>query len=302
MDPLSPTTSPLAALADGAPPEWAPGWLPDALPLMAAVSALYVAWQIDGFRQTLASIGARIDLALAAFARLHHLPRRLRWFLDQLFQAGVKNLHVVLLVGLFMGMIVALQTGIELAKFGQEDQIGTIVAASMTREMGPFITAIVLAATTGSALAAELGTMSVSDELSALEVMSIDRTSFLVVPRISSLMVIAPVLTVLCDTIGIIGGGFVATSQLGVGWPQYASTAFDALQEKGGLIPLPMDVYAGLLKSFVFGGIIAVISCASGLEARGGALGVGRATSRAVRDSIIAVIIANYFLTWFLYR
>ena len=74
MDLLSPTTGPLAALADGAPPEWAPGWLPDALPLMAVVSALYVAWQIDGFRQTLASIGSRIDLALAAFARLHHLP------------------------------------------------------------------------------------------------------------------------------------------------------------------------------------------------------------------------------------
>ena len=250
----------------------------------------------------IADLGFRLELLLLVLGRLHHVPRRLRWLVEQLYGAAIQTLGVVLLVGLFMGMIVALQTGIELAKFGQEDQIGTIVAASMTREMGPFITAIVLAATTGSALAAELGTMSVSDELSALEVMSIDRTSFLVVPRISSLMVIAPVLTVLCDTIGIIGGGFVATSQLGVGWPQYASTAFDALQEKGGLIPLPMDVYAGLLKSFVFGGIIAVISCASGLEARGGALGVGRATSRAVRDSIIAVIIANYFLTWFLYR
>ncbi|MEO0663529.1 MAG: ABC transporter permease, partial [Planctomycetota bacterium] len=203
---------------------------------------------------------------------------------------------------LFMGMIVSLQTGIELSKFGQQDQIGTIVAASMTREMGPFITAVILAATTGSALAAEIGTMSVSDELAALRVMSVDRTSFLIVPRVVSLMVIAPVLTVLCDTIGIVGGGFVASSQLDVGWPQFTNTVFEALQEKGAVIPLPMDVYAGLLKSFVFGGIIAVISCASGLEARGGALGVGRATSQAVRDSVIAVIVSNYIMTWFLYR
>lgn len=291
----------MALLTDDLP-AWAPSWLPDVLPLAFAIGVVYVLWQSRTFRETVASIGSLIDLAWEALTRVHHLPKRGRWFMEQLYAAGVKNLHVVLLVGLFMGMIVGLQTGIELARFGQEDQIGTIVAASMTREMGPFITAIVLAATTGSALAAELGTMSVSDELAALRVMSVDRVSFLIVPRIASLMVIAPTLTILCDAVGILGGGFVASSQLGVGWSQYTTTALEALQEKGGLIPLPMDVYAGLLKSFVFGAIIAVISCASGLEARGGALGVGRATSRAVRDSIIAVIIANYFLTWFLYR
>ncbi len=286
----------------GAGPAWAPAWLPDALPLAFAAGVFYILWQVERVREGIASVGSRIDLAWSALIRLHHLPKRLRWLLEQLYQSGIQNLHVVLLVGLFMGMIVSLQTGIELARFGQEGQIGTIVAASMTREMGPFITAIVLAATTGSALAAELGTMSVSDELDALDVMSVDKVSFLVLPRIVALMVIGPVLTVLCDAIGIFGGGFVATSQLGVGWSQYTTTALEALQEQGGLIPLPMDVYSGLLKAIVFGGIIAVISCASGLEARGGALGVGRATSRAVRDSIIAVIIANYFLTFFLYR
>lgn len=288
------------ALADL--PSWAPAWLPDLLPLLFAAGVFYVLWQLERTREAIATVGSRIDLAWAALVRVHHLPKRMRWFFEQLYQSGIQNLHVVLLVGLFMGMIVSLQTGIELARFGQEGQIGTIVAASMTREMGPFITAIVLAATTGSALAAELGTMSVSDELAALDVMSVDKVSFLVLPRIAALMIIGPVLTVLCDTIGIFGGGFVATSQLGVGWGQFIATALEALQEQGGVIPVPMDVYAGLLKSFVFGGIIAVISCASGLEARGGALGVGRATSRAVRDSIIAVIVANYFLTFFLYR
>ncbi|MFT5731681.1 MAG: phospholipid/cholesterol/gamma-HCH transport system permease protein [Planctomycetota bacterium] len=291
-----------ARAQEAALPDWAPAWLPDALPIAFTIGVFYVLWQTERFRAAVANLGSRMDLAWAALVRVHHLPKRLRWFFEQLYQSGIQNLHVVLLVGLFMGMIVSLQTGIELARFGQEGQIGTIVAASMTREMGPFITAIVLAATTGSALAAELGTMSVSDELAALDVMSVDKVSFLVLPRIAALMIIAPVLTVLCDTIGIFGGGFVATSQLGVGWSQFTTTAIEALQEQGGVIPVPMDVFSGLLKSIVFGAIIAVISCASGLEARGGALGVGRATSRAVRDSIIAVIVANYFLTFFLYR
>jgi phospholipid/cholesterol/gamma-HCH transport system permease protein len=294
---IVPVMTPLAQLLAAAP-----GWLADALPFAFVAGLVYVLMQASWFRATVVEMGSTLELAAATAMRLHHLPRRSRWLMEQLFAAGVRNMHVVLLVGLFMGMIVSLQTGIELSRFGQQDQIGTIVAASMTREMGPFITSVVLAATTGSALAAELGTMSVSDELSALEVMSVDRTSFLVVPRVAALMIIAPVLTILCDTIGIVGGGFVASSQLGVPLAQYTESALDALQEKGALIPVPMDVYSGLFKSVIFGGLIAIISCASGLVARGGALGVGRATSRAVRDSIIAVIVANYFLTWFLYR
>jgi phospholipid/cholesterol/gamma-HCH transport system permease protein len=199
-------------------------------------------------------------------------------------------------------MIVALQTGLELASFGQQDQIGTIVALSMCREMGPFITATILAATVGSSMAAELGTMSVSEELSALEVMSIDRTSYLVLPRVLGLTVMAPLLTVLCNTIGIVGGAFVAESQLNVGSSLYWDSAVEALQDTGSWTGLPKDVYSGLSKSLVFGLIVAIISCAAGLQARSGALGVGNATRKAVRDSIIAVIVANYFLSWFFFQ
>lgn len=276
--------------------------LSDLMGLAFAASVLYVLFQLRTFREFLRESGFRLELVLAVLARAHHLPKRKRWFVDQLYTYGIGNLHVVLLVGLFIGMIVSLQTGIELARFGQQDQIGFIVAASMAREMGPFITAVILAATVGSALAAELGTMSVSDELSALEVLSVDRTSLLVVPRVFALMVICPTLTVLCDTIGILGGGFVAGSQLNVGWTMYVDSAIEALQGQGRILPLPKDVYAGLFKAFVFGGIVGAISCACGLKATGGALGVGRATSRAVRDSIIAVIVANYFLTWMIYK
>lgn len=270
--------------------------------LLFLASLAFVIWQSKGVRDYFEEVGFRLVLAVQVVARLGHLPRRRRWTVEQIYRAGIGNLHVVLLVGLFIGMIVSLQTGIELARFGQQDQIGYIVAATMAREMGPFITAIILAATTGSALAAELGTMRVSDELSALDVMSIDDRSFLVLPRVVALTVIAPMLAVICDMIGVLGGGLVASSQLGVGFTLYIDSALEGLTSKGEWIPLPKDVYAGLFKASVFGAIVGIISCACGLKASGGALGVGQATSRAVRDSIIAVILANYFLTWMIYQ
>lgn len=266
------------------------------------LSLAYTAWQARSVREFFQEVGFRLGLGAAACARLWHLPRRRRWTLEQLYRAGIGNLHVVLLVGLFIGMIVSLQTGIELARFGQQDQIGFIVAATMAREMGPFITAVILAATTGSAMAAELGTMKVSDELSALDVMSVDAVSLLVLPRIVAMTVIAPMLALVCDFIGVMGGGLVASSQLGVGWTLYLDSAIEALTKKGVAFPLPKDIYAGMFKAGVFGVIVSTISCACGMQARGGALGVGQATSRAVRDSIIAVIIANYFLTWLIYQ
>lgn len=248
------------------------------------------------------SIGYQIDLFLQVLMRLGSVLARRRPIADQLFQSAIQTVHVVLLVGVFMGMIVSLQTGIELARIGQQDQIGTIVAVSMAREMGPFITATVLAATAGSSMAAEIATMAVSDELAALEVLSIDRVRFLVMPRLVALAIAAPLLTILCDTIGIFGGGFVAQSQLNVTFQLYMDSAIEALRDPGSIVALPKDVYSGLLKAFVFGILIAVIGCSSGLKARGGALGVGIATRQAVRDSIITIIIANYFMTWFMYQ
>ncbi len=277
------------------------GFGTDLFILALAVGVAFLLWPVSFFQGFLKETGERLLLAGAVILRVHHLPKRGRWFFSQMFSAGIGNVHVVLLVGLFIGMILAMQTGVELARYGQQEQVGFLVAASMAREMGPFVTAIILAATFGSALAAELGTMSVSDELTALEVLSIDHVSFLVLPRVLALMVMCPLLTIFCDGVGILGGGFISVAQLNVTWDMYLDTAFSALETKAQLIPIPKDVYAGLFKSFVFGGLIAIVSCSSGLSARGGALGVGRATSRAVRDSIIVTIIANYFLTWIMY-
>lgn len=246
-------------------------------------------------------MGFRVELFLQTLMRLGSILARRRLIAEMMISLGLQMTHVVLFVGLFMGMIVALQTGIELSRIGQQDQIGVIVAISMAREMGPFITATILAATSGSSMAAELGTMSVSDELAALETMSIDRYKLLILPRVVALGVMCPVLTVFCDAIGILGGGLVASTQLNVGWDLYSETAIDALRPVSGWLDLPYDVYSGLLKAFVFGIIIAVISCSEGVRARGGALGVGLATRSAVRDSIIFVIIANYMISQLLY-
>jgi len=256
---------------------------------------------LNGIRRATDAAGYRVELFVSVFPRLPALWKRRAMVSDQLYVGGIKVVHVVLLVGFSIGMVVSLQTGLELARIGQQDQIGTLVALSMAREMGPFITATILAAAVGSSLAAELGTMAVSEELAALEVLSIDRVSYLVMPRVVALAILCPTLTILCDTVGIVGGGFVARSQLGVGMQLYYSSAIESLQDTSSL-GVPKDVYAGLFKAFVFGTVIAVISCASGIQAQGGALGVGNATRSAVRDSIILVIILNYFMTWFFYQ
>jgi phospholipid/cholesterol/gamma-HCH transport system permease protein len=246
--------------------------------------------------------GYRMELFGGVLARLPSVWKRRGLVADQFYVGGIKVLHVVLLVGLSMGMVVSLQTGIELSRIGQQDQIGTLVALSMAREMGPFVTATVLAAAVGSSLAAELGTMAVSEELAALEVLSVDRVSFLVLPRVVALAVLCPILTILCDAVGIIGGSFVAQSQLGVEYSLYFDTVVEALKAPAVMLPVPKDIYAGLFKSFIFGIIISVVSCGAGILARGGALGVGSATRAAVRDSIILVIVTNYFMSWFFYR
>lgn len=248
------------------------------------------------------SAGYRLELFLQVLLRLPQIWKRRSLIGDQFFTGGIKVLHVVLLVGFSIGMVVSLQTGLELSRIGQQDRIGTLVALSMAREMGPFITSTVLSAAVGSALAAELGTMAVSEELAALEVLSIDRIAYLVMPRVVALAVLCPTLTILCDAVGIIGGGLVARSQLGVGATLYYDTVIEALQTQAELLPVPKDIYTGLAKSLVFGIVIAVISCSAGILARGGALAVGSATRAAVRDSIILVIILNYFMTWFFYQ
>ncbi len=243
--------------------------------------------------------GYTTSLLLNSWARVHHLRRRWRFFMDQAFAIGVRALPVTMVVALFAGMILALQTGIELMRLGQGNMIGTITALSMCREMGPFMTALILAATVGSSMAAEIGTMKVSDEVTALDVMSVDKVSYLVVPRVLALTIMCPILTVMSGLVGIFGGSLIGANKLGVSTTYYWITAKAALMDQENL--LPKDVYTGLVKAAVFGCVIAVVSCSTGLRASGGALGVGRAVQEAVKTSILLIIVIGYIITWFFY-
>jgi len=243
--------------------------------------------------------GYVMDLLLRTFAAVGRLPRRLRFTLDMAFNAGVRALPVTIVVAAFAGAILAMQTGIELRRFGDTAVLGTITALSMCREMGPFITGVILAATVGSSMAAELGTMQVSDEVAALEVMSVDPVDYLVLPRVIALAVMCPTLTVLSNLVGIWGGSIIADHNLGVSPDLFWQSAEEALTASGML--LPKEIYVGLFKAFVFGIAIAVVSCAAGLRASGGALGVGLAVQIAVRNSVILIIVLGFIITWFFY-
>lgn len=217
---------------------------------------------------------------------------------QQLYVQLVKSLGVVTVVGVFTGMILALQTGETLQNYGLEDRLGSLIGATMAREMGPFITSIILAATVGASIAAELGTMRVSQEIDALELMNIDPVPFLVSPRIQALGLSAVLLTVWVDVIGVIGGAVVAHSQYGVSYAdtlEGARTTFASEMLYGSL---SKDIFSGLTKALVFGLFVGALSCAAGLRAHGGALGVGRAVRSAVIGSVLVTLIIGYLVTW----
>lgn len=211
----------------------------------------------------------------------------------QFYVAGIKSMAVISVVAMFTGMILALQTGLELRKFGQEVNIGAAVMISMLREMGPFMTALILAASVGSAIAAELGTMVVAEEIAALEVMSISPVRFLVMPRLAAMMVMTPILTFYACMLGVIGGAIVGYTQLGVAVPAYVDNATRYAENK--------DLYVGLLKSFVFGILITTIACHQGFATTEGAVGVGRATRRSVIISFLSILIVGYIITRLFY-
>lgn len=213
--------------------------------------------------------------------------------LNQLYVAGIKSLGVITVVALFTGMILALQTGLELRRFDQQVNIGTAVTVVMIREMGPFMTGLIIAASVGSAIAAQIGTMTVSEEVAALEVMSINPARFLVMPRLAALLVMMPLLSIYTNVIGILGGAIVGQTQLGVSFVAYFDNAVLYAKNK--------DLFVGLFKALLFGGIIATVACHQGFSAREGAVGVGQATRRTVVLSFLLILVTGYMVTRFFY-
>jgi len=216
-----------------------------------------------------------------------------REILKQMYYAGVKTFIVVSIVALFTGMILALQIGLELKPYQQQSLVGNIIIATLTREMAPFVTAIILIAAVGSTMAAEVGTMAVSEEIDALEMMAISPVRFLVMPRVISLALMLPIATVYTNLLGSIGGGIIAYFQLNLSFDVYYSHILESLHFKA--------TYVGLLKAFIFGIMVSTISCANGLRATNGALGVGKATRNSVVSSFLMVLIVGYYITGIFY-
>ena len=233
-------------------------------------------------------------LEAVRFVPTMFVPRRFHEVLYQVYVTGIKSLMVITVVAMFTGMIMALQAGLELQRFSQEVNIGTAVTVVMLREMGPFMTGLIIAASVGAANAAAIGTMKVSEEVAALEIMSINPVKFLVMPRLVALAVMMPILTVYTNVLGIIGGAIVGSTQLGV--------SFAAYFENAQLYSTNKELYVGLFKAFVFGVIIATVSCYQGFVTTGGAVGVGRATRRAVIISFLTILVTGYMLTRLFYR
>jgi phospholipid/cholesterol/gamma-HCH transport system permease protein len=245
------------------------------------------------FSESCLGAGYTLGLIGSATLQIARFGRKRSEIMRQMSLVCLGSMPVVFITSLFTGMIVSLQTGISLRDYGQESLLGYIVSVGMCREMGPVFTCLTLAGLVGSTYAAEIGTMKVSEEVDALEVMSIDPVYYLVMPRLIALGFAAVLLTIYADLIGTAGGSVVAQAKFNVDISIFFKNARDALKVK--------DIYGGLLKSFAFGIIIAGVSCGQGLRAGGGPAGVGMATLRAVVISFIYILVFNYLLTWMIW-
>ncbi|MFH1593537.1 MAG: ABC transporter permease [Candidatus Omnitrophota bacterium] len=212
---------------------------------------------------------------------------------EQMVFTGIKSLVIVSFVGLFTGIVIAMQSAYQLAQLGATIYVAAMVSVSMTRELGPVLTALVVAGRVGAAIAAELGTMKVSEQIEALETIALNPIRFLVVPRFLALILMLPCLTIFADIMGILGGYLVGVYNLGLNPYRYIDVSFDLLVWK--------DVWTGLVKSVVFGITIAMVACYTGLNTRGGAEGVGKSTTVSVVTSFILIILFDCVLTGLFY-
>jgi len=237
---------------------------------------------------SLASLGGRAarDILMGPF---HGKPLRLGRAVSQAMDVGVRALPILSLITFFIGLILALQGAYELRRFGAVNYIAATVAISMTRELGPLITAIVVIGRSGSSFAAEIGTMRVTEEIDALETMAISPVDFLVAPKLIAMIVMLPCLTIWANAMGILGGSLFGVWQAGFTFVRYLQVSVDAL--------ILRDITTGLIKSVMFGATITAVGCLEGLSTGVGAEQVGRSTTAAVVKSIFLVVLEDLVFT-----
>lgn len=218
--------------------------------------------------------------------------------LTQMDRMGVGSLPILILTGFFTGMVLALQSAVALRRFGADIYVGNLVAASMVRELGPVLAALIFAGRVGSGIAAELGSMRVTEQIDALQSFGTDPIKKLVTPRLLAGLLMVPILTIVTDAVGILGGLIISVFSVQVPADAYMRGVWGTLAQSGFILGFfPRDFVTGLVKPLVFGGLITLTGCYYGLAARGGTEGVGTATTRAVVVSSILVLMVDYFLT-----
>ena len=237
-------------------------------------------------------VSAAGGMALMLFQAILWLfvpPLKLRNTFRQMEFVGVKSLFVVILTGAFTGAVLALQSYNALKRFGAESLVGPTVALSMARELGPVLTGLMVTGRAGSAMATELGTMRVTEQIDALYTMAVNPVKYLVSPRILSGVLMMPVLAIITDFVGVLGGYFVAVKMLGVNSGVYIGRTVDFVK--------PQDIFDGLIKASVFGLILSLVACYHGFNTAGGAAGVGEAATKSVVLGSVLILVADYFLT-----
>src|SRR3954468_14159142 len=248
---------------------------------LASIGALFIA-----FLATLGRLAAFAGQAVAAAVTPPFFPRLI---LRQIVYIGYFSLPVVGLTALFTGMVLALQSYTGFSRFNAESGIATVVVLSVTRELGPVIAGLMVAGRVGAAMAAEIGTMRVTEQIDALTTLSTDPLRYLVLPRLLAGLITLPILVLVADIVGVFGGYLVSVYKLNFNPVSYLTQTERYLET--------MDVVSGLVKAAVFGFIVALMGCYHGYYSRGGAEGVGQATTYAVVSASILILLFNYFLT-----
>lgn len=228
-------------------------------------------------------------MAARAASGLFKRPRYINEIIAQMDVIGVGSLTIILLTGFFTGGVLTLQTYPTLQFYGAQSQTGRLVAISLVRELGPVLSALMVAGRVGSAIAAELGSMTVSQQIDAMRALGTDPIRKLVAPRIVALVITLPLLTVIADVVGIAGGGIAASTLYGLSMDSFIASVRDGITTD--------DIIGGVIKPICFAVIIGAIACYKGLSTEGGTVGVGRSTTRAVVTASIVVIITDFFVS-----
>lgn len=244
------------------------------------------------FFNYLENIGKIFSLLGKTVLLMFFPPYRWKIFIQHLEFIGNRSLSIVLFTALFTGMVLALQMYEALKKFQSESLVGGIVALSLSKELAPVLTALMINSRAGSAIAAEIGSMRVTEQIDAMEAMAVNSIQYLIVPRVFAGIVMFPILTIIADIVGVLGGYLVAVSLLGLDAGLYTSKIVDLVTTS--------DILGGILKATVFGVVVTFVGSYFGYTAVGGAKGVGNATTKAVVVSAVSILALDYIITSFL--